>query len=217
LVKQHNADIGFAFDGDGDRLIVVNKHGNIKNGDDLLFLLLSLPEFKEITTVVGTVMSNQGFEDALKKNNKQLIRTKVGDKYVAQEMKKQHLPLGGEISGHIIIKNYLSTSDGIFVALKILLAIVQTKNWKLETFTPYPQHLINVAINNKKDLTLPPLANIIKKYESTLIDGHILVRYSGTENILRVMVEASKQETVINTANELAKELKQVIDNSNTQ
>ena len=213
LVKQHQADIGFAFDGDGDRLIVVNKHGTIKNGDDLLFLLLSLPEFKDITTVVGTIMSNQGFEEALKKNNKRLIRTKVGDKYVAQEMKKQHLPLGGEISGHVIIKDYLSTSDGIFVALKTLLAIVQTKNWDIETFIPYPQSLINVAIKNKKDLTLPHLADIIKKYESQLTYGRILVRYSATENILRVMVEASSQENVTQTAEKLATELKQAIDN----
>lgn len=210
-VLEYNAHIGFAFDGDGDRLIVVNHSGSIKNGDDVLFLLLTLPEYATTQAIVGTVMSNQGFEQALDKLNKKLIRTKVGDKYVAEALASNKLALGGEISGHTIIYDYMPTSDGIFVALKILKAALITNNWELKTFTAFPQVLLNLPIKNKKDLNIEPFSTIVATYEKTLKDGRILVRYSGTENILRVMTEAQSQEQAKTTAQELAQALQHAL------
>jgi phosphoglucosamine mutase len=213
-VLMHHAHIGFAFDGDGDRLIVVNQSGQIKNGDDVLFLLLSLPEYASTPVVVSTVMSNQGLENALNKLHKRLIRTKVGDKYVAEALVTNNLPIGGEVSGHTIIKDHMPTSDGIFVALKILEAAIIHNNWNLTTFQAFPQILLNIPINNKKDLSKPPLSNIIASYEQKLTNGRVLVRYSGTEKILRIMIEAHTQELAQNTAKALAQELQQAFINN---
>lgn len=210
-VLAHNAHIGFAFDGDGDRLIAVNHSGAIKNGDDVLFMLLTLPEYAATPTIVGTVMSNQGLEQALACMHKKLIRTKVGDKYVAEALATNKLQIGGEVSGHTIIYDYMPTSDGIFVALKILKAAIINNNWDLKTFRAFPQILLNIPIKNKKDLSVPPLSTIIATHEKNLKDGRILVRYSGTENILRVMTEAQSQEQAQATAQELAQELQQAL------
>jgi phosphoglucosamine mutase len=206
-VLAHNAHIGFAFDGDGDRLVAVGQSGIIKNGDDILFLLLTLPEYATTSTVVGTIMSNKGFEQALNKSNKKLIRTNVGDKYVAESLVANNLSLGGELSGHTIIKDYMTTSDGIFVALKIAEAAFIHNNWLLETFDAFPQILLNIPVNNKKDLTKHPFLDIITTYEKQLPSGRILVRYSGTEKILRVMTEAQSQEHAFSVAQALANEL----------
>ncbi len=212
-VLECSAHIGFAFDGDGDRLIAVSQAGVIKNGDDILFLLLSLPEYTSTPAIVGTVMSNQGFEQALIKLNKKLLRTKVGDKYVAEALAKNKLPLGGEISGHTIIQDYMPTSDGIFVALKVVQAAKLHNNWELTTFAAFPQILLNLPIANKKDLTCPPLSTIIAAYEEKLSTGRILVRYSGTEKILRVMTEAPSQELASLTAQSLAQDLQKALAN----
>lgn len=211
-VLQEKAHLGIAFDGDGDRLVFVNQAGVVKNGDDVLFLLLSLPEFATTETIVGTVMSNQGFENALQQLNKKLIRTPVGDKYVAQALQEYNLPLGGEISGHTIIQSYMPTSDGVFVALKVLEAVIQKENWQLETFSAYPQVLLNIPVVGKKDLSLPPLSTIITKYEKELQGGRVLVRYSGTENILRVMTEAASREIATNVAQALAHALQKELE-----
>jgi len=210
-VVQEHAHIGFAFDGDGDRLMVVSKSGILKNGDDVLFLLLSLAEYAATKTIVGTVMSNQGLEQTLVQVNKKLLRTQVGDKYVAQALVANNLPLGGEVSGHTIIQNYMPTSDGIFVALKVLQAVIATNNWQLKTFDAYPQVLLNIPIAQKKDLSLPPLSIIITTYEKKIPAGRILVRYSGTEKILRVMTEAQSYELAHSVAQELAQELQQAL------
>lgn len=188
-VIEHKADIGFAFDGDGDRVMAVSKDGVIKNGDDILALLLQHNTYQQQTGIVGTIMSNQGLHVHLTKNNKTLVRTPVGDKYVAQQLLKDNLLLGGEQSGHIIIRDYLTTGDGIFTALKTVESVMQNNNWDLHTFERYPQVLINVPVKEKKDLTQKPFATLITNREQQLKSGRLVVRYSGTEKLLRIMVE----------------------------
>lgn len=188
-VAKYNADIGFAFDGDGDRVLVVNKFGQAKNGDDILALLLNHPVYHNQTTIVGTLMSNHGLHAHLRAHNKNLIRVAVGDKFVAEQLEKDNLLLGGEQSGHIIMRDYLSLGDGIFTALRVLETILATDNWSIETFTPFPQVLINIPVTTKKDLSTSALQEIINLHEQQLHQGRLVVRYSGTEPILRVMVE----------------------------
>lgn len=210
-VTQHNADYGFAFDGDGDRIVAVNRYGQVKDGDDIVALLLQLPEYAATKTVVGTIMSNCGFEHVLKQQGKTLVRTNVGDKYVVAAMDEQGLPLGGEVSGHIIVKDYLSTGDGIFVALKVLQSVIMHKNWDLKTFDKFPQVMVNVPVAHKKDLGLSPFAQIIATYQEQLGGGRLVVRYSGTEHVLRVMAEAEKHELAHTIAHGLAHTLQETL------
>ena len=206
VIEKH-ADIGFAFDGDGDRVIAVNSAGEIKNGDDILALLLDHPLYSSQSKVVGTIMTNVGLEKFLKKNKKTLIRTKVGDKYIAQSLKSNNLLLGGENSGHIILYDYLPSGDGIFVALRLMEVLIISNNWDMQTFTKYPQILVNVPISHKKDLKNQKLANIIAATKNTLNAGRLIVRYSGTENVLRVMAEDSTHKSAHHAAHTLAQEL----------
>jgi phosphoglucosamine mutase len=196
-VLKHRATIGFAFDGDGDRVMAVNQHGIIKNGDDMLALLSNHPMYKHQKTIVGTIMSNLGLNHYLHTAAKQLVRTKVGDKHVADYILKHSLLLGGEQSGHIIMEDYLPTGDGIFTALRLCEVIIATNNWDLKTFDHYPQTIINMPVHLKKDLTDPEIAAIIKDYEAQLASGRLIVRYSGTENVLRIMIE-DQSKTFIN-------------------
>lgn len=206
-ITQESADIGFAFDGDGDRVIAVNNHGTVKNGDDFLAILLEHPDFSNEKTVVGTVMTNHGLDLHLQKHDKKLIRTKVGDKYIAACLEQENLLLGGEASGHIIIKNYLNTGDGIFVALKVLESLIINGNLDMKTFIKMPHILINVPVEQKRDLSENPYLNIINQHEKKLKDGRLLVRYSGTENLLRVMVEDQSPEDASTLAQSLINEL----------
>lgn len=211
-VLMHNAHIGFAFDGDGDRVIAVNKDGIIKDGDDLLAILLEHPSFKENSGIVGTVMTNKGLENLLVSRNQKLIRAKVGDKYVAQELEKENYVLGGETSGHIIIKDFLVTGDGIFVALKVLESILSSGNIAMETFEKHAQVIINVPVACKKDLASNSIKPIIDQHEQLLSGGRVLVRYSGTENVLRIMTESLHPERANSCAMSLADELTQVLN-----
>ena len=206
-VLENKADIGFAFDGDGDRLIAVSKSGDIKDGDDILALLLSHPIYKTNKTIVGTIMTNKGFEKHLESIGKNLIRTPVGDKYVSKQLIKHNLFLGGEQSGHTIVRDHLNTGDGIFVALRVLEAIIETNNKNLETFEKFPQTQINIPINFKKNLQDPPLSNIIEEEENKLSEGRLIVRYSGTENKLRIMVEEQDKSLAEFIGKELSKKL----------
>lgn len=202
-VLEYSADIGFAFDGDGDRILAINKNGELRDGDDILAILLQHPEYKDQKEIAGTVMTNYGFEQDLEKNNIKLTRTNVGDKYIVTHLEKNNLMLGGEASGHIIIRSYLNTGDGIFVALKIIESILATENWDIKTFTKTPQILINGEVTNKKNLDQEPYKTIIDNYKKELINGRIVVRYSGTENLLRVMVE----DQTIDSATKIAQSL----------
>lgn len=206
-VLENKADIGFAFDGDGDRVIAVSKNGTIKDGDDILALLLSHPIYKANETIVGTIMTNKGFEKYIESIGKKLIRTPVGDKYVAEQLIKKDLSLGGEQSGHIIVRDHLNTGDGIFVALRVLESVISTNNKNLETFEKFPQTQINIPINFKKNLQDPPLSNIIEEEENKLSGGRLIVRYSGTENKLRIMVEEQNKELAELVGKQLAKKL----------
>jgi phosphoglucosamine mutase len=210
-VLAHKADIGFAFDGDGDRVIAVNKLGQIKDGDDILTLLINHPAYREVKDVVATITSNQGFEIALNKAAKSLIRTQVGDKYVAVMLEEKNLPIGGESCGHIIIKDYMITGDGIFVALKTLESVIANQNWEMRTFDKYPQVSINIPVKEKRDLSKPPYSDFIKMAEESIKDSRIVVRYSGTENLLRIMTEAVTDEAARAVANNLANKLQEAL------
>ncbi|MGE0206276.1 MAG: phosphoglucosamine mutase [Candidatus Babeliales bacterium] len=211
-VIEHQADIGFAFDGDGDRVIAVNRLGQLKTGDDILALLLSHPLYQTMQAVVGTVMTNKGFEVYLNNKGKSLIRTQVGDKYVAQEMVKNKLLLGGEDSGHIIMHDYLHTGDGIFTALRIMQTILLQDNWDMETFTKFPQIHTTIPILYKKDLNKPPFFEIITKSEELLGQGRLVIRYSGTEPVLRIMVEDNDCDNAQYICSSLSKQLQEQLN-----
>lgn len=208
-ITTHNADIGFAFDGDGDRVIIATKHGVLKDGDDILALLSTHPVYAQKTAVVATIMSNQGLVKYLKTNNKNVLRTNVGEKYVLARMEQEEILLGGEQNGHIILRDYMNYGDGIFNALRVLECLQLNNNWNMETFTKFPQILINIPINVKKDLSSPPLATLIAEYEAQLHDGRLVVRYSGTELLLRIMVEDSDVSNARAVGTHLSKELAQ--------
>jgi phosphoglucosamine mutase len=214
VVKEQNADAGFAFDGDADRVVAVNRLGEIKDGDDILTLLLNLPAYKNVTQVVGTLFTNKGFEEYLVGLGKQLLRTKVGEKYVASKLDEEDLPLGGEVSGHIITRDYSATGDGIFVALKVLESVIAADNWDMVTFHKFPQVLVNVPVAHKHDLSVQPYTTLIEEYERTMGTGRIIVRYSGTEPLLRVMTEAPTYDLAQGVAKNLAEALQKALENS---
>ncbi len=207
VVIKNNADFGFAFDGDGDRVIAIDKNGDKINGDQILAILTQHPKALNSHSVVGTIMTNLGLDLYLKNNNINLLRTHVGDKYIAQELHKEKLVLGGESSGHIIMTDYLNSGDGIFIALRTLETVILENINKLKQFKNVPQIIVNLPIQKKHALNEKPFAQIIQKYKNILKDGRIIVRYSGTENILRVMAEGNEEELTRNTAIQLAKNL----------
>lgn len=211
-VREHKALVGFAFDGDGDRVIASDAQGTIKDGDDILALLLTHDDFKNSTTVVATQMTNQGFEHYVKLQGKELIRTLVGDKYVAAALSSNGLMLGGEISGHTIIRSYLPSSDGLFVAIKALDTIIKTHNFSFKTFDKYPQYLLNMPVAQKLPLNAAPCSTLIETAEKQLLGrGRLLVRYSGTENLLRIMAEADSRELAQEVVCLLGEELKKIL------
>jgi phosphoglucosamine mutase len=193
-VLEYKADIGFAFDGDGDRLTVVTCSGHIKDGDAQLALLLKHPAYQHEQHIVSTIMANQALEVHAKNSGKTLVRTPVGDKYVAQAMHTHNALIGGEPSGHIILRDFIPSSDAIFAALRITETMLYTGDKELNTFTPYPQVLINMPIKHKKDLNAEPFNSLIAHTKNQLINGRVIVRYSGTESLLRVLVEDAEHE-----------------------
>jgi phosphoglucosamine mutase len=211
-VIKHGAIAGFAFDGDGDRVVAIGANGSIHNGDTILALLLDHPRYKDTPQIVGTSMSNHGFAHFLTQRGKTLLRTNVGDKYVAHALEMHNLLLGGEQSGHIIARDYLNTGDGIFTALILLETLSLNGNWNMNTFSPYPQVLINVPVVQKKDLSHPPFSTIIHEYENQLHAGRCVIRYSGTENLLRIMVEDDTLEHATFIGNALSHQLSKVLN-----
>jgi phosphoglucosamine mutase len=219
LVKRHGADLGIAFDGDGDRVIMVNHWGEIVDGDHILGICaLDMVERERLRrkTVVGTVMSNLGLELALKDRGIRLLRAPVGDRYVVEAMLKGGYNLGGEQSGHVLFLNYTTTGDGILTALRVL-AVMLRKNKPLAELAGFlqkcPQVLINVEVKEKKDLkTLPQARHAIQEAEKRLGPrGRLLVRYSGTEPKLRVMTEGEDEPLVRQVAEDLAQGLKTLL------
>lgn len=208
-VLQEHAFAGCAFDGDGDRITMVNHYGEFLDGDELVALLSTHPAYEQQKIIVSTIMANHSLHAWLATHNKELIRTDVGDKHVGSALKLHGALLGGEPSGHVITHDFLSIGDGIFAALRSLQAALVTNNLRMKTFTPWPQVTINIPISHKKDLTTHPYADLLAHYKSKLPQGRLIVRYSGTENLLRVMVEDANQEHAHDVGNALAHTLQQ--------
>lgn len=206
-VLTHKAHAGFAFDGDGDRLIAVTQQGVCKDGDELLAFLLHHPTYKNEPVVVGTILSNQGLSSHLQKQSKNLHRTPVGDKYVIQKMKECGSLLGGEPSGHLILRDFTDTADGLFTLLRVSQTAHLLNDWNFTSFTKFPQVTLNLPVSCKKDLQQAPYLTIIKKHQAQLPEGRVIVRYSGTEPLLRIMIEAPEQEKAYTIGNLLSQNL----------
>jgi len=215
-VIETNADIGLAFDGDGDRLIVVDEKGAIVSGDQILAIctknLKSEGKLKN-NILVTTVMSNIGLSVTLKKMDIEHVKSKVGDRYVLEEMQKKDAVIGGEDSGHIIFLDHHTNGDGILSALQ-LLAVIKKENKPLSELSKimevFPQVMINVKVKGQPPLEeQPEIINAIKRAEKELGDkGRVLVRYSGTQSLCRVMVEGPTQKETREFAEKIAEVIK---------
>ncbi len=217
LVVERGCHMGVAFDGDGDRAIFVDHEGRIVDGDAVLLMCggqLQRERRLKGNAVVATVMSNIGLELALRARGIELVRTAVGDKYVMEEMLKRDLSLGGEQSGHIIFSEYLFTGDGLCTALNVLRIVALTGRPLADLasdLTTYPQVLLNVRVKDKVELkTVPAIAATLDRVE-TQVAGHgrLLVRYSGTEPLLRVMLEGKDQQEIRGWAQEIVDVVKE--------
>ncbi|ALC92585.1 phosphoglucosamine mutase [Bacillus sp. FJAT-18017] len=217
FVKEKGADIGLAFDGDGDRMIAIDENGEVVDGDQILYICgkyLKEQNRLKHSTVVSTVMSNLGFYKALEKNGIQSAQTAVGDRYVVEEMKKNGFNLGGEQSGHIIFLDYNTTGDGLLTGLQLVNIMKTTKKPLSELaneFKKFPQLLVNVRVTDKHHVTdNEKVKAIIEEVEKEMAgDGRILVRPSGTEPLVRVMAEAPTEEQCSNYVNRIVKVVKE--------
>ena len=218
-VREHQADLGIALDGDADRVIVVDEKGEIVDGDQIMAICAR--ELKEAgilrgDAVVATVMSNMGLEKALEKIGLRLVRTKVGDRFVVEEMRRSGYNLGGEQSGHIIFLDHATTGDGILAALQ-LLSVMKRRGKPLSELAKlvekFPQVLINVRVKEKKPPhEIPGLAELVSRIEAELGDeGRVLIRPSGTEPKYRVMVEGIDEEKIRAYAQEIASHLEKTL------
>lgn len=214
-VVDNNLDIGFAFDGDADRCIAVDNKGNVVDGDSILYI--SAKHMKKegslkSNTVVTTVMSNIGLYKAFDELGIDYVKTAVGDKYVHAEMEENGYELGGEQSGHIIYKKFANTGDGILTSLKIMEAMIEAKtdlNALTRDLKIYPQELVNVKVKSKEEcLENKEVLGKISEIENKLGDsGRVLVRASGTEPLVRVMVEAETDDLAKSCVDEIVKQI----------
>ncbi|MBP1926106.1 phosphoglucosamine mutase [Sedimentibacter acidaminivorans] len=218
LVLETGADVGLSFDGDADRLIAADENGHIVDGDHILAICgMHMKEKGKLksNTIVGTVMTNMGLDICLKENNIEIIKTKVGDRYVLEEMIKGHHSIGGEQSGHIIFLDHNTTGDGLLTAIQIL-SVIKEKSTKLSklasVMTVMPQVLVNAKVDKDKrngyleDEIIKNKIDEIEKYFHG--NGRVLIRPSGTEPLVRVMIEGKNQEEL----NQYAKELADLIE-----
>src|SRR5581483_1699541 len=209
-VLDRGAHLGVAFDGDADRAIFVSHSGKIVDGDGVLLLAgRRLQVTRGLKEVVSTVMSNLGLERALARHGIGMVRTPVGDKYVLEEMIQRNALLGGEQSGHVIFREYSTTGDGLLTALRVCEAM-RTSGQDLDELTAelevYPQRLVNVRVKERRPLEdLPAVRAEIRRTEAELGDtGRVLVRFSGTEPLARVMVEGPRLDRVEHLAESIA-------------
>ena len=212
-VKETKAAAGFAHDGDADRTLAVDEAGNVVDGDQIIAILaLALKEKNRLSnsTVVTTVMSNLGFMNAMKENEINVITTAVGDRYVLEEMRKSNVALGGEQSGHVILAEFAETGDGTLTALSVAAQMAESKRSLSElaaVMIQYPQVLINVSNVDKSRVS--ELDESVAKVAATLGgQGRVLLRPSGTEPVIRVMVEAATENLAQSTAKALADEVR---------
>ncbi|MBI1824278.1 MAG: phosphoglucosamine mutase [Nitrospirae bacterium] len=216
LVKEHGADIGIAHDGDADRVIFSDHRGEIVDGDQVMAacaLELKKNGLLKQNTVVATVMSNLGLEVVLKKSGIQLIRTPVGDRYVLEKMIKGGYNFGGEQSGHIIFLDYNTTGDGLITALQVVSLMKKSGKPLAELascMTLYPQVLVNVKVAERKELSeIHGFLNHLSVVEGKLGErGRVLVRYSGTEPLIRIMIEGEEKRAIDSMANDLAETIR---------
>ena len=203
-VREHGADIGLALDGDADRLIVVDEHGVVLDGDQIMAVCADeMLTRGSLTgnTLVSTVMSNMALEVFMQERGGRLLRTKVGDRYVVEEMRKGGYLLGGEQSGHMVFMEHSTTGDGTLAALQLLRIMVGRQRSISEIaglLTPYPQKLVNVRVKKKVPFAdVPSIQEAVRHAEDRLgRTGRVLLRYSGTEALARIMVEAQNQSLV---------------------
>ena len=219
VVVAEQADLGLAFDGDGDRLIAVDENGKILTGDQIMAVCAKDLKAKGVlknNIIVSTIMSNLGFHQAAKTLGLELFTTPVGDRYVMQELIAKNAILGGENSGHIIFRDKHTTGDGIMAALRlvnVMIASAKSLSELSKVMTLFPQKLINVNISSKPDLnSIPEISSIIQKVEKELGEkGRVLVRYSGTQLQCRVMVEGPNEELTQNFCIEIAAVIKKAL------
>ena len=212
LVRQHGADVGLAFDGDADRVIFADEKGEILDGDQLMAICARhymKNDCLKNKTVVATIMSNLGLEVAVRRQGGCLLRTPVGDRYVVEQMRQGGFNLGGEQSGHLIFLDYSTTGDGILSALQVLAVMLREQRQLSElkkAMDLYPQTLVNVPIKDSKSIDdIPELAALKKEIEKRLgNDGRLVIRPSGTEPVIRIMVEGADQKEIEHTAQEMA-------------
>ncbi len=216
-VKENGLDIGFAFDGDADRCIAVDERGNVVNGDHILYILSTEMKARaelENNTVVTTIMSNLGLYRALDKAGIRYEQTKVGDRYVYENMREHGHCIGGEQSGHIILSKFATTGDGILTAIKVMEAVIEAKAPLSKLASPvtmFPQVLINVRVKDKSIVKDERIAAAAEEVRAALGEkGRILLRESGTEPVLRVMVEATTQEECSRYAERVAEVIREV-------
>jgi phosphoglucosamine mutase len=203
-VREHRADIGLALDGDADRLIVVDEYGTILDGDQIMAVCADEMMARGTlakNTLVATVMSNMALEVFMQERGGRLLRTKVGDRYVVEEMRKGGYLLGGEQSGHLVFMQHSTTGDGTLAALQLLSIMVGRQKPISEIaglLTPYPQKLVNLKVKKKVPFdTVPVIKDAVRHAEDRLgRTGRVLLRYSGTESLARIMVEAQDQTLV---------------------
>ena len=201
-VKKFKAHVGIAFDGDADRIIMCDEKGKIVDGDQIIAMLAHRWKSKRILRggVIGTLMSNYGLENFLKNEKIRFFRSKVGDRYVKEKMKRFNFNLGGEQSGHIILGKFATTGDGLMVALEVLFSLRKGKKASklLNVFKPLPQILENIFVKDKNIIDKNKCKNAIKKANKLMgYDGRILVRKSGTEPKIRIMAESHDRSLIL--------------------
>jgi phosphoglucosamine mutase len=211
-VVSRGADLGLTFDGDADRCMLAGTHRNVINGDAILLMAARDLKSRGLLTgdlVVATTMSNMGLEAALKRSGIRMMRAPVGDRYVLEQMLKHNAALGGEQSGHILLPHLATTGDGLLTALVVLDLIARTGksiDHLTEDLKVFPQVIVNIKVREKKPLeSIPAVAAAIRAAEEELKDsGRVVIRYSGTEALARVMIEAESEEAMRRLADGIA-------------
>ncbi|BGI50980.1 MAG: phosphoglucosamine mutase [Arsenophonus endosymbiont of Ceratovacuna japonica] len=216
-VVEEKADIGLAFDGDGDRVIMVDHYGNIVTGDQILYIIAydAFQNGQLHGGVVGTLMSNMGLELALQQLDIPFIRTKVGDRYIIEKLQEQGWHIGAENSGHIILLDKTTTGDGIIASLQVLSIMIHNNISLYDLYYKIklmPQVLLNVHFSgNNNPLATEHIQNIVNKVERELYGiGRVLLRKSGTEPLIRIMVEGKNKKQVIKMANWITEVIKEI-------
>ena len=212
-VRKFKAHVGISFDGDADRIIMCDEKGKVIDGDQIIAMLARRWKLKKILKggVVGTQMSNYGLENFLRKEKIKFYRSKVGDRYVKEKMKKLDFNLGGEQSGHIILGKFATTGDGLLVALEVLFSLRKRKKASklLNVFKPLPQILENIIVKDKNIISRNKCKKAIKKASRLMgIDGRILVRKSGTEPKIRIMAESLNKSLIFKCIKTIKKSIK---------